>query len=334
MKTVKYQLGHPLSEFQQLASHLGGDIKLNKWSYDNDLIKGYMEFYELAEGLFLYAYETHSQHKIKVIRLPCPDETYFIINLDISGIDITVHSGIPINIYGSAAFDGIFMASSQIKASFIWPDTKQIGIKIVIHKEWIERHFDVNIDNEKLLIKYLLEQNNPVYLFEYMDSKSLSIVKDIFNAKASPGFLSVKLLYSTLQLIEIFFSRIANREQSSYQKFHYSDLNRIFNSQQKMILDFSKPCPSIDELSKIANMSQSKFQKLFRQVFGQSVYQYFQTSRMRQALHLLETGKMTISEVAIKIGYLHPGKFSEAFYKQFGFLPNEFKKHLTSAKTL
>jgi AraC-like DNA-binding protein len=328
MKTVKYQLGHPLNELKQLSAQLGGEIKLNKWSYDNDLVKGYMEFYELAEGLFLYAYETHAQQKIKVTRLPSLDETYFIINLDISGIDITVHSGIPINKYGSAAFDGIFMASSQIKASFVWPTTKQIGVKIVIHKEWIARHFDIRNDNEKLLINYLLEQHNPVYLFEYMDSKSLSVVKDIFHAKSSPGFLSIKLLYCTLQLVEIFFSRIANREQSSYQKFHHSDLDRIFTAQQKMILDFSKPCPSIDELSAIANMSQSKFQKLFRQVFGQSVYQYFQTSRMRQALHLLETGKLNVAEVAMQVGYLHAGKFSEAFFKQFGFHPNESKKQL------
>lgn len=334
MKTVKYQLGHPMSEFRQLSAHLGGEIKLNKWSYDNDLIKGYMEYYELAEGLFLYAYETHALQKIKVTRLPNQDETYFIINHDISGIDITVHSGIPINIYGSAAFDGIFLASSQIKASFIWPVTKQIGVKIVIHKEWIARHFDIRNNNERLLVKYLLEQNNPVYLFEYMDSKSLSVVKDIFHAKSSPGFLSIKLLYCTLQLVEIFFSRIANREQSSYQKFHYSDLDRIFDAQQKMIVDFSKPCPSVDELSRIANMSQSKFQKLFKQVFGQSVYQYFQTSRMRQALHLLETGKMTISEVAMKVGYIHAGKFSEMFYKQFGFLPNESKKHLSAGMAL
>lgn len=332
MKEAQYRLGHPLSEFQQLSEQLGGEIKPNKWCFDNDLIKGYMEFYELEEGLFLYVYETHAQELIKVTRLPNKDETYFIINLDISGIDITVRSGIPINVYGSATFDGIFLASSQIEASFIWPETKQIGVKIVIHKNWIQRHFDSSNDTERSLINYLLEQHNPVYLFEYMDSKSLSVVKDIFHAKSSPSFLTLKLLSNTLQLVEIFFSRIANREQSSYQKFHFSDLDRIFDAQQQMILDFSLPCPSIDELSRIAKMSQSKFQKLFKQVFGQSVYQYFQTSRMRQALHLLETSKLSVSEVSMKVGYLHAGKFSEAFNKQFGFLPNETRKHFNTDK--
>jgi AraC-like DNA-binding protein len=78
-------------------------------------------------------------------------------------------------------------------------------------------------------------------------------------------------------------------------------------------------------------MSESKFQKLFKQVFGQPVYQNFQTLRMRQALHLLEIGKMSISEVSLQVGYLHSGKFSEAFFKQFGFLPHDTKKHLSSS---
>jgi hypothetical protein len=77
MKTAKYQLGHPISEFKQLSAYLGGEINHNRWFYDNDLVKGYMEFYELADGLFLYVYETHAQQKIKVTRLPNKDSRFF-----------------------------------------------------------------------------------------------------------------------------------------------------------------------------------------------------------------------------------------------------------------
>jgi hypothetical protein len=77
MKTAKYQLGHPLSEFKQLSAYLGGEINHNRWFYDNDLVKGYMEFYELADGLFLYIYEPHAQQKIKVTRLPNHDSRFF-----------------------------------------------------------------------------------------------------------------------------------------------------------------------------------------------------------------------------------------------------------------
>ncbi|MDX9695715.1 MAG: helix-turn-helix transcriptional regulator [Bacteroidales bacterium] len=330
MIVASFTLAHPLEEFRQLSEYLGGEIERNKWSYDNCFIKGYTEFYELSEGLFLYIYETYAQQKIMVNRLPNLDETYFIINFDISGIDISVDSGIPINTYGSAVFDGIFLASSQIKASFIWPLTKQTGAKIIIHKKWIEQFFCFNHDKNLPIIQYLMNQNKPVYLFEYMDSKSLSIVKEIFNIKLSPDFLKIKLLTCTLQLIEVFFSRINDREQTTYQKFHHTDLDKIFNAQQKLILDFSKPYLSIKELADIAGMSISKFQKLFKQVFGQSVYQNYQSLRMRQALHLLETSKMNIFEVSIQVGYKHAGKFSEAFYKQFGYQPNEAKKNITN----
>ena len=63
MIKASYALVHPLEEFKQLSEYLWGKIKQNKWTYDNSLIKGYTEFYELSKGLYLYVYETFAQEK-------------------------------------------------------------------------------------------------------------------------------------------------------------------------------------------------------------------------------------------------------------------------------
>ena len=63
---------------------------------------------------------------------------------------------------------------SSLTLTFIWPLKKQTGIKIVIHKKWIEENFSFNKDKNLPIIQYLMNENKPVYLFEYMDSKSLS----------------------------------------------------------------------------------------------------------------------------------------------------------------
>ena len=48
--------------------------------------------------------------------------------------------------------------------------------------------------------------------------------------------------------------------------------------------------------------------------------------RMQAATVLLKDSSDSITEIAAKIGYDNPSKFSEVFKKEFGKLPSEFRK--------
>ena len=51
--------------------------------------------------------------------------------------------------------------------------------------------------------------------------------------------------------------------------------------------------------------------------------------RMQAATVLLKDSSDSITEIAAKIGYDNPSKFSEVFKKEFGKLPSEFRKSLS-----
>ena len=51
--------------------------------------------------------------------------------------------------------------------------------------------------------------------------------------------------------------------------------------------------------------------------------------RMQAATILLRDTKDSITEIAAKMGYDNPSKFSEGFKKEFGELPSEFRKKMS-----
>ena len=85
---------------------------------------------------------------------------------------------------------------------------------------------------------------------------------------------------------------------------------------------------SISFLAKNAGMNERKMQKCFKQIFGESIYQYALTIKMKEAQKLLETKKYSVSEVGYNVGYSNLSHFTEKFKKHFGTNPKAFLSSL------
>lgn len=83
--------------------------------------------------------------------------------------------------------------------------------------------------------------------------------------------------------------------------------------------------PSIAELAQTANMSPSRFQMAFRQVYGTTAYNYLKTLRMNAALLLLQDSDDNIRDVARKVGYRNAGHFARLFRETFGLAPQAYR---------
>jgi AraC-like DNA-binding protein len=81
----------------------------------------------------------------------------------------------------------------------------------------------------------------------------------------------------------------------------------------------------IDQMASQAGISRYHFSRLFRNVFGDSPYSYYNKLRLSAAREML--GKeMNATEVALACGFSDLPSFSKAFRKTYGQLPSEFKK--------
>ncbi len=61
-------------------------------------------------------------------------------------------------------------------------------------------------------------------------------------------------------------------------------------------------------------------------MYGSTLYEYFQKSRMNRAKVLMLTHKYSIKEIGSQLGYSNLSNFSIAFKKEFKQLPSNFNE--------
>jgi AraC family transcriptional regulator, transcriptional activator of the genes for pyochelin and ferripyochelin receptors len=79
---------------------------------------------------------------------------------------------------------------------------------------------------------------------------------------------------------------------------------------------------SLRSLAKMFCLNEFKLKKGFREMFGQTVFGYIHSLRMREAKMLIKEKGLNVSQVATRTGYKNPNHFSTAFKKEFGLSPS------------
>lgn len=78
---------------------------------------------------------------------------------------------------------------------------------------------------------------------------------------------------------------------------------------------------TVDALAAQACLSPSAFSRAFRDMTGQSPYQFVKTLRMERAQLLLDEGLLGVTEVARAVGYTSVSHFIREFRGRFGITP-------------
>lgn len=73
-------------------------------------------------------------------------------------------------------------------------------------------------------------------------------------------------------------------------------------------------------------MSPTVLKKCFKGVYRDSIYAYMKRFRLQVAEKMLKESAMTVGEIAARIGYLNPNKFTSAFCAEYGMSPSEYRK--------
>lgn len=89
----------------------------------------------------------------------------------------------------------------------------------------------------------------------------------------------------------------------------------------------------IDDLARRCGLKPARFQQLFRQLHGTSVYDHILTLRMEEAQRLLASTPATIRAVAEAVGYASPFHFTRAFTKRLGSSPSAWRAGTRSGMT-
>jgi len=82
---------------------------------------------------------------------------------------------------------------------------------------------------------------------------------------------------------------------------------------------------TVSELSKRANLSESRFRVLFKEATGMSPIDYLTEFRIDQACRILTESDISIIRVSLLTGFEDPLYFSRVFKKRMGVSPKEYR---------
>lgn len=83
---------------------------------------------------------------------------------------------------------------------------------------------------------------------------------------------------------------------------------------------------SLAQLAALVELSPRQLNRRFKAVVGQSPHQYLQKIRSELASDLLQNTNLSISEVALAVGYNEAGYFTRVFHRYAGQTPSDFRK--------
>jgi AraC-like DNA-binding protein len=165
--------------------------------------------------------------------------------------------------------------------------------------------------------------SNPSFLINLKMSREMEEKLAEF-AELHPGMPLAQLLYytKTLEMIYLLFSKLNERPAEPGLSISKSDADKLYEIRSVIISDLSV-IPQLPELAKRITMSPTKMKVLFKQVFGDTIYHYFQTARMNEAAKLLKD--LSVSETGYRLGFTNMSHFSRLFEKYFLQKPKKFK---------
>ena len=101
-----------------------------------------------------------------------------------------------------------------------------------------------------------------------------------------------------------------------------ADREKIIRSREILIQHIGEPI-TIKELSRKVAMNECYLKKGFKEMFGSTIFDFYQGQRMEHAKYLLYEKGLSVTEVSLLLGYSSISHFSTAFKKHTGLKPCE-----------
>ena len=137
-----------------------------------------------------------------------------------------------------------------------------------------------------------------------------------FRVDSPVNFQSMSAFYHLLSLLE----------SISYDQNTRQIPKKICLAKQYMDESYSNPCLSVESIAQRCHISSSYLRREFQLAYGQTPIRYLKSIRIAQATYMLESGYLSIAEIAKQSGFSSPSYFIQVFHKAMGEAPDRYRQ--------
>lgn len=296
----------------------------SKVEYPHSFATGFAKVHNIESGLSYRVVDYSLNTDFIFTRKPSENFfllIYFYQYTNVNKLFISVNDEIIIDTTEnnfSAVLTANSLSSQRLELS---KGTSVKGLTIQLTEEWIKEKIEIPDS-----LDYGIFQKKNIFK-DFLTAKTQRLLNEIFvnnSISPTPG------LYLNIRVQRILEEFLRNLIHSNFSQNPLSiskeDFQSILKVEALLVENYKSVFPTIENLARIALMSETKLKNVFKKAFGMGLYEYYQKNRMHKAKELLAMNTYTVSEVGSMIGYQNLSNFSNAFKKEFGHLPKNCDK--------
>jgi AraC-like DNA-binding protein len=289
---------------------------------------GIIKIIDLAAELQVLLADVTFDHHF-IAKRPPADKRYYVLHFE----DVHITDSATFSVDGEKLLKKQTRHAAVRLTSNLFSNTEEISahtqvkaVKVFFSEAWLKKYLGLG-ENVDGLQRYLALKT-ACFDIEPLDAEYHRLMEKLWNVKKDDPLQNIFLQNRVTLLIERFFTRLAEKMNRYEGKPDISQaaMERLMEVEQLLVKDLGESPPTIEALSKKVNMSPTRLKKSFKEMYGSSIYAYYQARRLQKAKELLLSGRYSIKETAETVGFYNAANFATAFKKQFKRLPSELIK--------
>ncbi|MEI7734116.1 MAG: helix-turn-helix transcriptional regulator [Ferruginibacter sp.] len=325
MFNFTYQYCNHTDYLHHLADAAGVPVIDNAISLPPEIGTGYIKAIELANGLQVLINECVTDQDVSFKREAALDESYtlrFDAVKNVKALTLQIDNDTLND--EDLIYSGAFLTNSLFGFEYTaTAGAEDRCINIYFTAEWLKNNVGIQSSDEAF--KEYLSLKTATLNFEILNLEYRTLMEEIFEINEQLPMYKVVIQNRVMLLIEKFFRSILSKISKKKKPVNINDtsIKRVMLVESILVSNLSAPPPTIPVLARKAMMSETKLKNLFKQVYGLSLYEYYQKNRMLRARQLLRTKNYSVKETGTALGFKNLSNFTIAYKKEFNILPSE-----------
>lgn len=326
-KNVVYTLTQEDTFLKALQEGIGGVFVNEHTLYfpeEHPIMSGTLYRYNVHEGVKLFICSNiQVKSPFQVERVADYDNAFLVTHIYLSDTPLLQNVGNETKAI-MRLDGGVFHNSSSVSYLHSLTINQSFSfLAIVYSRQWIKEL--LNPQQEELMYQ-IIHSNKAFAFYESLSREWQALAEHICSANVTNALDKLELHTKALAFALKILRKLSERKNKApIIPINRHDLTVFLGIRQTLIENFDNP-PIIARLAKQAAMSESKLKTGFKQIFGDSIYQYALKHKLEMGYELLSNGEKTVKEVSYELGYTNPSQFTKKFKEHFDCLPTHLIK--------
>lgn len=183
-----------------------------------------------------------------------------------------------------------------------------------------DNFFDKNYSSVYDHFEFIDENASTTGFNQLMNVEIQEILKSAFIQNKNNPLFEFQLYNRGVEILNLFLINLwENHHKMVKSQVSDEEVVQLMKAEE-LFNDYFRP-PTLKEISGHIGMGTTKANTLFKQVYGQTPYNYFNEKRMLEAYQMIKDKNFNIGEVGMRLGFANLSHFAREFKKRFGMLP-------------